>query len=56
MRGDIFQAISDPTSRAIIVFIALHAMALNSITELFQHYRQSVLTPSHTLKMRPGKT
>jgi hypothetical protein len=33
MRRDIFQAIADPTRRAIIALIALQAMAPNAIAE-----------------------
>lgn len=42
MRRDIFQAIADPTRRAIITLIALHAMTPNAIAENFQTTRQSV--------------
>ena len=42
MRRDIFQAIADPTRRAIIVLIALHAMTPNAIAEHFDTTRQSV--------------
>ena len=42
MRRDIFQAIADPTRRAIITLIALHAMTPNSIANNFQITRQSV--------------
>ena len=35
MRRDIFQAIADPTRRAIITLIALHAMTPNAIAENF---------------------
>ena len=33
MRRDIFQAIADPTRRAILVLIAVHAMTPNAIDE-----------------------
>ena len=42
MRRDIFQAIADPTRRAIITLIALQAMTPNSIAENFNTTRQSV--------------
>jgi len=35
MRRDIFQAIADPTRRAIIALIALQAMTPNAIAENF---------------------
>ena len=42
MRRDIFQAIADPTRRAIIALIALHAMTPNAIAEHFKTSRQAV--------------
>lgn len=42
MRRDIFQAISDPTRRAIIVLVALQAMTPNAIAEHFDTTRQAV--------------
>src|ERR1043165_5751273 len=42
MRRDIFQAIADPTRRAIIALIALHAMTPNAIAEHFHTTRQAV--------------
>jgi DNA-binding transcriptional ArsR family regulator len=42
MRRDIFQAIADPTRRAIITLVALHAMTPNAIANNFQITRQSV--------------
>ena len=42
MRRDIFQAIADPTRRAIITLIALQAMTPNAIAENFNTTRQSV--------------
>jgi DNA-binding transcriptional ArsR family regulator len=41
-RRDIFQAIADPTRRAIITLIALQAMSPNAIAENFNTTRQSV--------------
>ncbi len=42
MRRDIFQAIADPTRRAIIVLIALQAMTPNALAEHFDSSRQAV--------------
>jgi DNA-binding transcriptional ArsR family regulator len=42
MRRDVFQAIADPTRRAIITLIALHAMTPNAIAEHFDSSRQAV--------------
>ena len=42
MRRDIFQAIADPTRRAIITLIALRAMTPNAIADNFNTTRQSV--------------
>ena len=42
MRRDIFQAIADPTRRAIITLIATQAMTPNAIAEHFDTSRQAV--------------
>lgn len=42
MRRDIFQAIADPTRRAILVMIAAQAMTPNSLAEHFDTTRQAV--------------
>jgi len=42
IRRDIFQAIADPTRRAIIALIALQAMTPNAIAENFHTTRQAV--------------
>ena len=42
MRRDIFQAIADPTRRAIIALIALQAMTPNALAEHFGTSRQAV--------------
>ena len=42
MRRDIFQAIADPTRRAIIALIALQAMTPNALAEHFNTSRQAV--------------
>lgn len=42
MRRDIFQAIADPTRRAIMVLIAFQAMTPNALAENFNTTRQAV--------------
>src|ERR1700743_283686 len=42
MRRDIFQAIADPTRRAILVLIAMQAMTPNAIAGHFDITRQSI--------------
>ena len=42
MRRDIFQAIADPTRRAIIARIALQPMTPNALAEQFSSTRQAV--------------
>lgn len=42
MRRDIFQAIADPTRRAIIALVAIQAMTPNAIAENFHTTRQAV--------------
>lgn len=42
MRRDVFQAIADPTRRAILGLIALQAMTPNAIAEHFGSTRQAV--------------
>jgi DNA-binding transcriptional ArsR family regulator len=42
MRRDIFQAIADPTRRAIITIIALQAMTPNAIADNFHTTRQAI--------------
>jgi DNA-binding transcriptional ArsR family regulator len=42
MRRDIFQAIADPTRRAIITLLALQAMTPNALAEHFNTSRQAV--------------
>lgn len=42
MRRDIFQAIADPTRRAIITLIALQEMTPNALAENFDMTRQAV--------------
>jgi DNA-binding transcriptional ArsR family regulator len=42
MRRDIFQAIADPSRRAILVLIAAQAMTPNALAEHFDTTRQAV--------------
>ncbi|MFC4816638.1 ArsR/SmtB family transcription factor [Flavobacterium sp. GCM10023249] len=42
MRRDIFQAVADPTRRAIIVLLSLQALTPNAIAENFKITRQAV--------------
>ncbi|MBC8032982.1 MAG: winged helix-turn-helix transcriptional regulator [Chitinophagaceae bacterium] len=42
MRRDVFQAIADPTRRAILGLIALQAMTPNALAEHFGSSRQAV--------------
>lgn len=42
IRRDVFQAIADPTRRAILSFVALHAMTPGAIAEKFDSTRQTI--------------
>lgn len=42
MKRDIFQAIADPTRRAILVLISVNALTPNAIAEQFNTTRQAV--------------
>jgi DNA-binding transcriptional ArsR family regulator len=42
MRRDVFQAIADPTRRAIISLVAVQAMTPNALAEHFDTSRQAV--------------
>lgn len=42
MKRDVFQAIADPTRRAIIALIAVQAMTPNALAEQFDSTRQAV--------------
>jgi DNA-binding transcriptional ArsR family regulator len=42
MRRDVFQAIADPTRRAILLLIATQAMTPNALAEHFDSTRQAV--------------
>jgi DNA-binding transcriptional ArsR family regulator len=42
MRRDVFQAIADPTRRAILMLLAVHAMTPNSLAEHFDSSRQAI--------------
>ena len=41
-RRDVFQAIADPTRRAIIALVAFHAMTPGAIAENFDSSRQTI--------------
>ena len=41
-RRDVFQAIADPTRRAILLLIAAHSMTPNAVAEQFHTTRQAV--------------
>lgn len=42
MRRDVFQAIADPTRRAILALLAIQAMTPNALAEHFDTSRQAV--------------
>jgi DNA-binding transcriptional ArsR family regulator len=42
MRRDVFQAIADPTRRAILTLLAVQAMTPNALAEHFDSTRQAV--------------
>ncbi|MEI7587501.1 metalloregulator ArsR/SmtB family transcription factor [Runella sp.] len=42
MKQDLFQAIADPTRRAILTFIAVQALTPNAMAEKFDMSRQAV--------------
>jgi DNA-binding transcriptional ArsR family regulator len=42
MRRDVFQAIADPTRRAILTLLAVQAMTPNMLTEHFDSSRQAI--------------
>ena len=42
VRRDVFQAIADPTRRAILLLLAIHAMTPNALAEEFHTSRQAV--------------
>lgn len=42
LRRDVFQAIADPTRRAIITLLAVHAMTPGAIAEHFNSSRQTI--------------
>jgi DNA-binding transcriptional ArsR family regulator len=49
MRRDVFQAIADPSRRAIILLVAMGAMTPNTIAEYFHTTRQAVSKHLHVL-------
>ena len=42
MRRDVFQAIADPTRRAILLLIAMQAMTPNAVADHFDSSRQAI--------------
>ncbi len=60
MRRDVFQAIADPTRRAIMLMIASQAMTPNAIAEHFDSTRQAVskhlriLTECELVQQKPS--
>jgi DNA-binding transcriptional ArsR family regulator len=42
MKKDVFQAIADPTRRAILILLATHAMTPNTVAEQFNVSRQAI--------------
>lgn len=42
IRRDVFQAIADPTRRAILLLVALHAMTPGAIADNFDSSRQTI--------------
>ena len=50
MKKDVFQAIADPTRRAILTLIALQSMTPNAIAEHFDMTRQAVSKHIQVLK------
>lgn len=48
-RRDVYQAIADPTRRAIITLIAIQAMTPNAIAEHFDSSRQAISKHLHIL-------
>ena len=42
LRRDVFQAIADPTRRAIMILVALQAMTPSAIAEKFDSSRQTI--------------
>ena len=50
MKRDVFQAIADPTRRAILSLIAMQAMTPNAIAEYFDMSRQAVSKHIQVLK------
>jgi DNA-binding transcriptional ArsR family regulator len=50
MKKDVFQAIADPTRRAILILLATHAMTPNTVAEKFNVSRQAVSKHIHVLE------
>src|ERR1700743_1762561 len=49
MRRDIYQAMADPTRRAILSLLALQAMTPNAVAEHFDSSRQAISKHMHIL-------
>ena len=49
MRRDIFQAIADPTRRAILTLVAIQAMTPGAIADSFDSSRQTISKHIHIL-------
>jgi DNA-binding transcriptional ArsR family regulator len=49
LRRDVFQAIADPTRRAIIALVAMQAMTPTAIAENFDSSRQTISKHIHIL-------
>jgi len=54
MRRDVFQAIADPTRRAIIGMIALQSMNINAVAGKFDVSRTAIYTYQDPYRMWPG--
>jgi DNA-binding transcriptional ArsR family regulator len=60
VKRDVFQAIADPTRRAILSLIAMQAMTPNAVAEHFSMSRQAVskhikvLAESQLIKQKPA--
>jgi DNA-binding transcriptional ArsR family regulator len=60
LRRDVFQALADPTRRAILSMIAINSMTPNTIAEHFDSSRQTIskhlqiLTECELLKQEPS--
>ncbi|HEV3325897.1 MAG TPA: metalloregulator ArsR/SmtB family transcription factor [Puia sp.] len=59
-RRDVFQAIADPTRRAILLLVSVHALTPGAIADNFKSSRQTIskhiqiLTECELLEQKPG--